>query len=131
MPLTEHQIERYERQLLLPEVGGRGQQALLRATVRIYGTGKAADEVATYLVAGGVGAVLLDASFPEASRQRLEALNPDVRIHFEGASGFEVECGDSNDRFEGATKALSIMMACIGMERSENWTNQTEAWWTV
>src|SRR6185295_8128760 len=54
MPLEEHQIRRYARQILLPEVGGRGQQALLDHGAAFPGDGGMADSVAlAYLAAGG------------------------------------------------------------------------------
>ena len=47
--LSNAQIERFSRQVLLPEVGGRGQERLLAARVRVVGTGTAA-ELASLLV---------------------------------------------------------------------------------
>src|SRR6185295_12008918 len=42
MTLSEQQIERWARQIILPEVGGRGQARLLAATAAVAGTGGAA-----------------------------------------------------------------------------------------
>lgn len=54
MGLKERQIQRYARQLLLPEIGGKGQQALLDAGAVALSGGGAADSVAlAYLAAGG------------------------------------------------------------------------------
>jgi molybdopterin/thiamine biosynthesis adenylyltransferase len=53
--LSEPQIERYSRQIILPEVGSRGQERLLGATVSIHGGGDAATVSASYLAAAGVG----------------------------------------------------------------------------
>jgi hypothetical protein len=53
MGLTEEQIVRYSRQILLPEVGGRGQERLLEAGVRLCGRGPAQDCAEVYLAAGG------------------------------------------------------------------------------
>ncbi|HZN94637.1 MAG TPA: ThiF family adenylyltransferase [Myxococcales bacterium] len=54
MGLKERQIQRYARQLLLPEIGGNGQQALLGAGAVALSAGGAADSVAlAYLAAGG------------------------------------------------------------------------------
>ena len=41
MALREDQILRYSRQILLKDVGGRGQEALLEAGVRLEGDGPA------------------------------------------------------------------------------------------
>jgi len=42
MTLSDRQIERWARQIILPEVGGRGQARLLDATASVAGTGGAA-----------------------------------------------------------------------------------------
>lgn len=54
MPLEERQIRRYARQVLLRDVGGRGQQALLDGGAIALSGGGMADSVAlAYLAAGG------------------------------------------------------------------------------
>ena len=58
MGLEERQIQRYARQILLPEIGGRGQRALLEAGAAALGGGGPADSVAlAYLAAGGTPVV--------------------------------------------------------------------------
>lgn len=51
--MDEQQIQRYGRQILLREVGGRGQTKLLSRPVRIEGVSEALDVAAAYLAAGG------------------------------------------------------------------------------
>lgn len=105
-PLREDQIQRYARHVLLPDVGGRGQQRLLAAAVAVeLGPGRAAEITAlAYLAAAGVGRLVLtgdvrgpigddeiaggvllgvaDRGRPrgEAVRERIVALNPDVVV---------------------------------------------------
>lgn len=55
--LTDDQIERYSRHILLPEVGGKGQARLLASSVLVCGDGPAAECCAAYLAAAGVDAV--------------------------------------------------------------------------
>ena len=55
--LSDAQIERFGRQVLLPEVGGRGQERLLVARVRVVGTGTAAELAA--LLVGRAGSSLV------------------------------------------------------------------------
>ena len=55
MRLHDEQIERYSRQLILAEVGPRGQEKLGAARVAVVGTDVAAERVVAYLAAAGVG----------------------------------------------------------------------------
>lgn len=52
---TAEELERYSRQLLLPEVGGEGQKALMEARVLIVGLGGLGAPVSLYLAAAGIG----------------------------------------------------------------------------
>lgn len=53
--LTEEQIERYSRQIVLPQIGGKGQKQLLKAKVFVVGAGGLGSIAAMYLAAAGVG----------------------------------------------------------------------------
>lgn len=52
---TKEEIQRYKRQLLLPELGEAGQLRLKNAKVLIVGAGGLGNIVAAYLAAAGVG----------------------------------------------------------------------------
>lgn len=58
--LDDERIERYSRQLILQEVGPRGQERLLASRVAVVGTDVAAGRVVAYLAAAGVGAIAAD-----------------------------------------------------------------------
>jgi len=54
MPLSEDQIQRYARHILLPEVGGAGQERLLTSEVRLSGEPALVELAGEYLSAAGV-----------------------------------------------------------------------------
>ena len=53
--LTEDEIQRYNRQLIIPEIGESGQEKLRRASVMVIGAGGLGSPVLMYLAAAGVG----------------------------------------------------------------------------
>lgn len=55
MSLTQDQISRYSRHLLLPEVGVEGQEKLCHASVLCIGTGGLGSPLGLYLAAAGIG----------------------------------------------------------------------------
>src|ERR1700728_2959668 len=100
--LTAEQRNRYQRHLLLPEVGEAGQQKLLDSKVLLLGAGGLGSPAALYLAAAGVGTIgIIDMDVvDESNLQRqilhnmdrvghrkvdsakttLTALNPDVNV---------------------------------------------------
>ena len=55
MTLTQEEIDRYKRHLVLHEVGGQGQQKLKSAKALVIGAGGLGSPVLMYLAAAGVG----------------------------------------------------------------------------
>ncbi len=100
--LTEAQLERYSRHLLLPEVGEKGQAKLLASKVLLLGAGGLGSPAALYLAAAGVGTLgiidndAVDASNlqrqvlhgidrvgmskVESAKKTIQNLNPDVKV---------------------------------------------------
>lgn len=77
--LREDQVQRYSRQILLREVGGRGQERLLARPIEVRGDDAAFSVAASYLAAGGSPVRVsgkLAASFVTADT--LAAFNPDT-----------------------------------------------------
>jgi molybdopterin/thiamine biosynthesis adenylyltransferase len=79
LSLTTDQIERYSRQILVPDFGGKGQIRLRQGRVLIIGAGGLGSPTAFYLTAAGVGTLgLIDADTVEMAnlqRQILHATN--------------------------------------------------------
>ena len=102
MSFTEEQIGRYDRQILLPDMGREGQERIRNGRVLCVGAGGLGSPVAYYLVAAGVGVLGLmemdvvdisnlqrqllhytdDIGRPkvESAAEKLQALNPEVRL---------------------------------------------------
>ena len=100
--MNSDQRNRYQRHLLLPEVGEKGQQKLFDAKVLMLGAGGLGSPAALYLAAAGVGTIgIIDMDVVDASniqrqvlhnhdrvgmrkvdsaRMTLEALNPDLVV---------------------------------------------------
>src|SRR5256885_81005 len=80
--LTNDEVKRYSRPLIMPEVGGDGQRKLKAAKVLCIGAGGLGSPVAMYLAAAGVGTIgLVDfdvVDFSNLQRQILQS-TPDVR----------------------------------------------------
>ncbi|WP_440409550.1 molybdopterin-synthase adenylyltransferase MoeB [Neorhizobium petrolearium] len=55
--LTPDEIERYRRHILLPEIGGTGQQKMKGARVLVIGAGGLGTPVLEYLAAAGIGTI--------------------------------------------------------------------------
>lgn len=89
--LTADQIERYSRQILVPDLGGRAQVRLRQARVLVIGAGGLGSPAAFYLVAAGIGTLgLVDPDKVELSnlqRQILHATEDIGRRKVESALG--------------------------------------------
>ncbi len=81
LSLSERQIEIWSRQIILPELGGRGQERLLAGRIRLLGTDLAAATAATYLAGAGIGTLEVEASLLSASPfAPLDDRIPGIRI---------------------------------------------------
>jgi molybdopterin/thiamine biosynthesis adenylyltransferase/rhodanese-related sulfurtransferase len=79
--LTPDQRNRYQRHLLLPEVGEAGQQKLLDSRVLLLGAGGLGSPAALYLAAAGVGTIgIIDMDVVDESNLQRQILHNMDRI---------------------------------------------------
>jgi len=84
--MRDEQVRRYARHILLPDVGGLGQTALMVSTARVelHESDPAAELIcAQYLAAGGVGTIVLRGA-TDAQTTEIIARAPDGRITTDG-----------------------------------------------
>src|SRR5690242_11435135 len=76
MKLSEDQVTRYSRHILLKEVGGKGQKKLLNGKVLIIGAGGLGSPIALYLAAAGVGTIgIADADAVDLSNLQRQVIH--------------------------------------------------------
>lgn len=101
--LSEEQLERYSRHIMLEEIGEQGQEKLLKSRVLIIGAGGLGSPAAMYLAAAGIGTIgIADADSVDLSnlqrqiihsaadrkrdkvqsaKETLEGINPDAHVN--------------------------------------------------
>lgn len=81
MELTDEQIQRYSRHIILSEVGGKGQKKLAQAKVLIIGAGGLGSPAAMYLAAAGVGTLgLVDGDVVDLSNLQRQILHTTAAV---------------------------------------------------
>jgi molybdopterin-synthase adenylyltransferase len=102
MNLTDEQLDRYARHIVLRDVGGRGQKKLLGTKVLIVGAGGLGSPMLLYLAAAGVGTLGIidddtvdlsnlqrqiahetadiDLAKVKSAQASIERLNPDINV---------------------------------------------------
>ena len=79
--LTNEEVARYSRHLILPEVGYEGQQKLKAAKVLCVGTGGLGAPLALYLAAAGVGTIgLVDFDTVDASNLQRQIIHSTATV---------------------------------------------------
>ena len=79
--LTDAQIQRYARHIVLPEVGGNGQIKLMESKVLVVGAGGLGSPTVMYLAAAGVGKIgVVDDDIVELSNLQRQILHTTTRL---------------------------------------------------
>ncbi|HYP78600.1 MAG TPA: molybdopterin-synthase adenylyltransferase MoeB [Polyangiaceae bacterium] len=95
--LSAAQLDRYSRHILLPEVGERGQEKLLKGRVLLLGAGGLGAPAALYLAAAGVGTIgLVDADTVDASNLQRQIIHATSRLGQTKVDSAEVAINDLN-----------------------------------
>lgn len=80
--LSDTEIERYARHIILPEIGGAGQQKLKAAKVCVIGAGGLGSPALLYLAASGVGTLgVVDDDEVSLSNLQRQIIHPTSAIH--------------------------------------------------
>jgi adenylyltransferase/sulfurtransferase len=125
--MTPAQMDRYARHIRLPQIGERGQQAIVDASALIVGVGGLGSPAAMYLAAAGIGKLVLSdydvvetsnlqrqiihrqASVGEnkvdSARQTLAALNSDCVVD---VIGYQLE----GDELRQVVDSVDIVLDC-------------------
>jgi molybdopterin/thiamine biosynthesis adenylyltransferase len=78
-PLTDAELDRYARHIVLREVGGTGQRALKRARVLVIGAGGLGAPALQYLAGAGVGTIgVIDDDTVSASNLQRQVIHRDA-----------------------------------------------------
>jgi molybdopterin/thiamine biosynthesis adenylyltransferase/rhodanese-related sulfurtransferase len=129
LDFTREQLERYSRQIVLPEVGEQGQAKIRSGRVLIVGGGHLSSAATMYLAAGGMGKLGIVDSQPvthadlrgqilhttsslgrnraESAAKIVERINPDI-----SAKAYPIQLGGEGTA--GILKDYDLVLECSG-----------------
>ena len=104
MEFTDDQIERYSRHIILPEVGGSGQQKMLESKILLLGAGGLGSPAAYYLAAAGIGNLgIVDFDRVDLSNLQRQIIHSTERIGMLKTESAKKNHRSSKPRCEGYT----------------------------
>jgi hypothetical protein len=121
-PVRDEQVRRYARHILLPDVGGLGQTALMVSTARLElreSEPEAELVTATYLAAGGVGAIVLGGA-TDAQCAGIANHGPDTRL-LTGGTGRDVQLAPRPAWWPAATGDATALAFWRGAIAATRW----------
>ncbi len=131
--LADEKIERYSRQIILPEVGGKGQERILASRVLIVLDGAARHFTMLYLAAAGVGRIGLVGAKADTGvscfagnlelNRQFAGLNPDCRV--------EVHAPVSGKRFASLVDEYDLVVGSNETLHDECYAKKKPFFWVV
>ena len=95
--LSQEEILRYSRHLMVPEVGLKGQEKLKQASVLIVGTGGLGSPISLYLTAAGIGRIgIVDFDVVDSSNLQRQIVHGDSQIGELKVNSAEMRLKDLN-----------------------------------
>jgi hypothetical protein len=118
MGLTDQQIERYARQIIVPGIGGIAQERLLAARMMLVGDQADIGLVLPYFVGAGIGQIRLLVPGPDSNGQnaliaRARDLNTDVTVSaIDDIKEFDLVFAIGAQPLTGASIAITVPPLC-------------------
>ncbi|WP_153445592.1 HesA/MoeB/ThiF family protein [Vibrio algicola] len=128
--MNDLQFHRYQRQIMVPEVGESGQELLLASKVLIVGCGGLGSSVALYLASAGVGQlVVADGDSVESSNLQRQVIyrESDIGVNKAKSTVHQIKQLDSQSKIRAVESflqderlKLEVMMADVVLDCSDN-----------
>jgi molybdopterin/thiamine biosynthesis adenylyltransferase len=128
--MNDEQLQRYSRQIMLPEFDYQGQQRLLRSRVLIIGLGGLGSPVALYLASAGVGnLVLADDDLVDASNLQRQIIHGEADVGVSKVVSAQLSIAALNSdvlvevvpqRLEGELLAAQVQKADVVVDCCDN-----------
>jgi adenylyltransferase/sulfurtransferase len=132
--MDDHQLLRYSRHILLPQIGIEGQEKLLAARVLVIGAGGLGSPAAYYLASAGIGTLVLadgdTVDLTNLQRQilhRIDAIGwPKAESGARTLASINPECQvvAITDRLEGAALDAQVALADVVLDCCDNFVTR-------
>lgn len=128
--MNDHQLLRYSRHILLPQISYEGQAKLTQSHVLIIGAGGLGSPVALYLAAGGVGHLtIVDFDVVDETNLQRQIIHTTARVGLNKAQSAQQMIADLNPevqvtalqaKLDAASVAEQIKLADVVVDCSDN-----------